>query len=231
MVFARAAVLLVGLAASACIRRPADDLNTIVVSLTNGPNHLDPRMATDDVSQKIHQLPDGDGPQSRFALSRKVSNTEYNRLRSSVIQQDLRDIGIALDVRTYEFATQYADVLTGNFQLFTLQRTAAALADPDILRRVFHSDQAPPAGFNRGRYSNPDGDALLDEADNTDDGPRRLALYSQVQRILADDAPYISLWHKTNVAVPQRNLTGVHLTPLADYYFLKDVARVATATN
>ena len=41
----------------------------------------------------------------------------------------------------------------------------------------------------------------------------------------------MSLWYKTNVAVAQRGLAGVRLTPLADFYFLKDVARVAVATN
>ena len=40
----QAAVLLLALSAAACLRRAADDPNTIVVSLTNGPNNLDPRM-------------------------------------------------------------------------------------------------------------------------------------------------------------------------------------------
>jgi peptide/nickel transport system substrate-binding protein len=175
--------------------------------------------------------PDGDGPATRFGLTLKVSNSDFNRLQSSVIQQNLREVGVAVDVRTYEFATLYADVLSGNFQLYTLQWTAGALADPDILRRVFHSGQAPPIGFNRGRYANSRVDALLDAAGNTEDEPRRLALYGEAQRILARDVPYVSLWYKTNVAVAQRNLTGVRLTPLADYYFLKDVARSAAATN
>jgi len=175
--------------------------------------------------------PDGDGPASRFTLTLKVSNTEFNRLQSSVIQQDLRNVGVDLDVRTYEFATLYADVLSGNFQLFTLQWTAGALADPDILRRVFHSAQAPPAGFNRGRYANPEVDALLDDAGRTEDPARRVDLYAKVQRLIAHDVPYISLWYKTNVAVAQRGLSGVRLTPIADYMFLKDVARIGAATN
>ena len=174
---------------------------------------------------------DADGPGMRMTLTLKVSNSEFNRLQSSVIQQNLRDVGIDLDVRTYEFATLYADVLSGNFQLFTLQWTAGALADPDILRRVFHSNQVPPAGFNRGRYSNPQVDRLLDEAGDTVDEQRRLALYADVQRIIARDVPYVSLWYKTNVAVARQDLTGIRLTPLADFYFLKDVARVAAATN
>jgi len=44
-------------------------------------------------------------------------------------------------VRSYEFATLYADVLRGNFQLFTLQWVG--VSDPDMLRRVFHSQQVP----------------------------------------------------------------------------------------
>jgi peptide/nickel transport system substrate-binding protein len=169
--------------------------------------------------------PDGDGPAPRLRLTLKVSNIEFNRLQSTVIQQDLLQVGIALDVRTYEFATLYADVGSGNFQLFTLQWTGGALADPDILRRVFHSSQMPPAGFNRGRYHNREVDALLDEAGATADERRRRALYGQVQRIVAREVPYISLWHKRNVAVGRRTLGGIHLSPLADLMFLKDVFR------
>ena len=112
-------------------------------------------------------------------------------------------------------------MLAGNFQLFFLQWTGGVVADPDILRRVFHSNQVPPAGFNRGHYSNPDVDRLLDEASASGDDQRRLALFQQVQRIVALDLPYISLWYKTNFAVAQRTLTGMHMTPLGDFDFLK----------
>jgi peptide/nickel transport system substrate-binding protein len=175
--------------------------------------------------------PDDRGPRPRLRLTLKVSNIEYNRLQSSVIQQDLHAIGVALDVRTYEFATLYEDVLAGNFQLFTLQWTGGALVDPDILRRVFHSRQAPPAGFNRGRFSDPDVDALLDRASASLDERERLELYQEVQRRVALAVPYVSLWYKTNVAVARRSLTGVHLSPLADLDFLKDVARIPTPAN
>src|SRR5262249_35597188 len=152
----------------------------------------DPARARALLDAAGHPDPDGDGPRPRFALSLKVSNSEFNRLQSSVIQQNLRDIGVELDVRTYEFATLYADVLAGNFQLYTLQWTAGALADPDILRRVFHSNQMPPAGFNRGRFSNAQVDALLDEASAATDDARRYELFANVQRLLSTEVPYIS---------------------------------------
>ncbi len=54
--------------------------------------------------------------------------------------------------------------MRGNVQLYTLIFTGGGTADPDILRRVFHSTQMPPDGFNRGHYANPEVDALLDQA-------------------------------------------------------------------
>jgi peptide/nickel transport system substrate-binding protein len=170
--------------------------------------------------------PDPDGPEPRFRMTLKVSNIEYNRLQSSVIQQDLQRVGVAVDIRTYEFATLYADVIVGNFQMFTLQWAQGALADPDILRRVFHSSQTPPAGFNRGFYKNPRVDALLDQANAEPDDARRRELYIEVQRIVAEDVPYISLWHIRNVAVAQRNLSGITLSPIGDFLFLRNVARM-----
>jgi peptide/nickel transport system substrate-binding protein len=171
--------------------------------------------------------PDGDGPRPRFTLSLKISTNELTRLQATVIQQDLRQIGIDVDVRSYEFATFYADVLKGSFQLFMLQWVGGSVADPDILRRVFHSQQVPPIGFNRGYYSNPDVDRVLDAATrSTDDGERK-RLYGEAQKLIADDQPYISLWTKTNVAVMQHAVSGLRLMPTADFTVLKDVRKVS----
>jgi peptide/nickel transport system substrate-binding protein len=131
-------------------------------------------------------------------------------------------------VRAYEFATFFADVIAGNFQLYTLQWTGGALADPDILRRVFHSTQEPPSGFNRGRYANPQVDRLLDAASTAIDRRERLELLAKVQRVIATDVPYISLWRKTNFAIARSGLEGIRLSPMADFFFLRDVARART---
>ena len=167
--------------------------------------------------------PDGDGPLPRLQLTLKVSTNEFVRLQAAVIQQDLKQAGIDLDVRSYEFATLYADVLKGHFQLFTLQWVG--VSDPDMLRRVFHSKQMPPSGFNRGYYENAAVDHLIDDASAAvTDGERR-RLFGEVQRLVATDAPYISLWNKTNVAVFRQGIDGVKLTPSADFTFLRDVTK------
>jgi ABC-type transport system substrate-binding protein len=98
-----------------------------------------------------------------------------------------------------------------------------------MLRRVYHSKQAPPAGLNRVFYSNPAVDRLIEAAAVAVDDETRRPLYAEAQRLIAADVPYISLWYKTNIAVSQPDLRGVRLSPIADFTFLKDVSRVATA--
>jgi peptide/nickel transport system substrate-binding protein len=190
-------------------------------------NH-DPDRARELLDEAGYRDPDGDGPLPRMTLSLKISTDEFIRLQAAVLQQNLRQVGIDLDVRSYEFATLYADVLKGNFQLFTLQWVG--VSDPDMLRRVFHSRQTPPVGFNRGYYSNPQVDRVLDEATRSTDDAERKRLYGEAQKLIANDAPYISLWWKTNVAVTQRNITGLRLTPTTDFSVLKDVIKRTPAS-
>ena len=160
-----------------------------------------------------------DAHRHRHAIGYAISR------EAAVIQQDLRRAGIDLDVRSYEFATRYADVLRGNLQLFTLQRVG--VSDRDMLRRVFHSTQVPPVGFNRGYFSDPDVDRLIDQATVCVNDEERRQVYARVHQIVAEAAPYINLWYKTNVAVRQANLDGIGLLRAADFTFLKDVHRSA----
>ena len=187
----------------------------------------DPAQAKALLEEAGHKDPDGDGPLPRLRLTLKVSTNEFYRLQAAVIQQDLRNVGIDLDVRSYEFATLSQDVARGNFQLATLQWVG--ISDPDMLRRVFHSNQVPPQGFNRGHYLNPEVDRLIDLATAAADDETRKRFYQEVQRRVAEDAPYISLWYKTNVAVAQHELSGIRLTPLAPFTFVKNVARRPSA--
>ena len=183
----------------------------------------DPQKAIALLEEAGYRDPDGDGPQPRLRLSLKVSTNEFIRLQAAVIQQDLKRVGIELDVRSYEFATLYADVLKGNFQLFTLQWVG--VSDPDMLRRVFHSKQMPPNGFNRGYYENPEVDRLIDAAMVAESDDERRKLYGDAQRVVAEDAPYISLWYKTNIAVSGTHIEGVKLTPSAEFTFLRNVVK------
>ena len=68
----------------------------------------DPAKARALLDEAGYRDADGDGPLPRMTLTLKTTNIEFNRLQSALFQQNLHDIGIDLDVRTYEFATLYS---------------------------------------------------------------------------------------------------------------------------
>ena len=63
----------------------------------------DPGRAKALLDEAGYPDPDGDGPRPRFSLALKTSTVEFYRLQAAVIQQDLRQVGIEIDVRSQEF--------------------------------------------------------------------------------------------------------------------------------
>jgi peptide/nickel transport system substrate-binding protein len=156
----------------------------------------------------------------RFHLTMKTSTEESTRLLAAVLQQQLREVGIALDIRTFEFATFFSDVTHGEFQFYSL-RWIGGNEDPDIFEYVFHSAKFPPNGANRSFYSNPRVDALIDRARSELDQNARRQLYAELQRVLAYDLPYINLWYYDNVLVHTKRVQNLTLNPSGNYDFLK----------
>ena len=156
----------------------------------------------------------------RIHLAMKTSTDEGTRMLAAVFQEQLSRVGIALDIRSYEFATFYFDVTRGAFQMYSL-RWIGGNEQPDIFDYVFSSKRFPPQGGNRGHYANPQLDALLGDAAESSEMNRRQADYVKVQQIVAHDLPAINLWYIDTVVVHNRRLTDVHPTPSGSYTFLE----------
>jgi peptide/nickel transport system substrate-binding protein len=163
----------------------------------------------------------------RFHITMKTSTIQSTRLMVAVMQQQLREVGIALDIRSFEPATFLADVQHGAFQMYGL-RWIGGNEDPDIFEYAFHSSKFPPNGANRNYYSNPKVDALIDQARREIDPNVRKPLYSEVQAILAHDLPYINLWYLDNVLVHTRRVRNLRLNPEGSYDFLRTAELVAS---
>jgi len=174
--------------------------------------------------EKARQMLDAAGYRAvngvRFHLTMKISTEESTRLMVAIMQQQLRDVGIALDIRTFEFATFFADVTNGAYQVYSL-RWISGNEDPDIFEYAFDSDKFPPHGANRSFYSNPRLDQLIDEGRSLTDKVRRKVVYCEIQKILAEDLPYINLWYFDNVVVHTKRVRNVTLNPSGSYAFLR----------
>jgi len=158
----------------------------------------------------------------RFHLTIKTSTDASGRLLAEALADEWSRIGVTLELRSMEYATFYSDIMHGSFQLYT-QRWVGGNNDPDIFQYVFSSKKMPPDGANRGHYRNAALDLLLDQQAVEMDRAKRRALLSQIQKIVAEDEPYIDLWYVDNVSAHRACVEGVELSPSGDYEFLQRV--------
>jgi peptide/nickel transport system substrate-binding protein len=155
----------------------------------------------------------------RFALTLKVSTEEQARTLGAALQEQWRKVGVKLEVHPEELATLFSDLGKGQFQISYL-RWVGANNDPDVFELVFSSKRIPPDGPNRGRYRNAQVDALTDGIRTEMNREKRKELCSEVQKIVAEDLPYIPLWHTDVVSVHAKRLGEIGLTAAGDYEFL-----------
>jgi peptide/nickel transport system substrate-binding protein len=155
----------------------------------------------------------------RLRLTLKCSTEEQARLIGAGLQEQWRRVGVALELRPLELATLFSDVGKGNFQI-TFQRWVGANTDPDFFEFAFSSKRFPPDGANRGHYRNPRIDALTNQIRVEMNQEKRKALCSEVQKILAEDLPYLPMWFNDVVSVHRRSLGTLDLPSTGNYNFL-----------
>jgi peptide/nickel transport system substrate-binding protein len=215
----------------------ATDRETLIKYLQHGqarvaagilpPNHwaYEPNVTqyTLDTARAETLLDDAGFPRKangiRFAVTLKTSTDEQFRVLGAALQEQWRRVGVDLELRPLEFATVLSDAIKGNFQL-NLLRWVGANNDPDIFEFVFNSKRFPPDGANRGHYRNPRIDALTDQIRTEMDQEKRKVLCSEVQKILADDLPYLPLWFTDATSIHRKSLGQVGLSPTGDFDFL-----------
>jgi peptide/nickel transport system substrate-binding protein len=164
----------------------------------------------------------------RLTLTLKISTDETTRQLAAVLQQQMRDAGIALNIRSAEFGTFYADITHGAFQMYVL-KWVGSNEDPDIFRYMYSSASLPPKGANRGHYINAHVDELLAKA-AAESGPahevqtRRQEEYTEVQKILADELPSVPLLYPENEVVHTTRVEGVRAWGDGNFDYFGDVS-------
>lgn len=168
----------------------------------------------------------GYGPNNPLRIIFKTSTNAFRVRIATVIQAQLAEVGISMDVRTYDWGTFYGDIKSGNFQVYSLAWVGIKM--PDIFRYVFHSESMPPEGANRGRWQDAQVDSLIDQAERADNLPAQAALYRAVQQRALDQLPYVPLWYEDQVFVANTRLRGYRTSRDGDY---DDLAKATWRVN
>lgn len=126
---------------------------------------------------------------------------------------------IRVDIKYAEWTTYVEYIEKGMMGLFLLGWYPDYL-DPDEYTWPFvHSSGSPSMG---SFYSNPGMDELLSRARQIPHEEGRAKVYEEVQRLLAEEAPYIPLWQARQYCIAKPDVKGVLLEPtqIFRYYLL-----------
>lgn len=141
-----------------------------------------------------------------------------DRAIGEVITAQLGEVGIRVDANFSEFS-QWLQLFNsdGNGFMVTAQEdNVSTLMAPN-----FHSENE---SFKRYAYSNPEIDALIDQASVTIDTEERRAIYQELNQALHDDAPWVFMWNPLDIYGTVDNIDGFAPDGVG-FFYIKDLAR------
>ncbi len=140
---------------------------------------------------------------------------------AQALQYQLAEIGVEIEIDTYEFGTYIERAGLGQSELFLGSWGTVTLDGDYGLYPVFHSDNKGPAG-NRSFIDNEEIDRLLQGAREATDEQERLDLYEAAQNELANESPYAYLYFPDIISGVRDDVEGFWQFP-SSTLFLRDV--------
>jgi oligopeptide transport system substrate-binding protein len=105
-----------------------------------------------------------------------------------------RELGVTVEIQQVEWATYLQDLNRKRLQAWGGVAWQADYPDPqDFIDILFYSDTQG----NRGNYSNPEVDRLIEQARTEQDLQRRVELYQEAEQIIVEEAAWLPLWFDT----------------------------------
>ncbi|MTI14040.1 glutathione ABC transporter substrate-binding protein [Sansalvadorimonas verongulae] len=131
---------------------------------------------------------------------------------AQILQAQLREIGINMSIEVVEWGAFLDGTGRGDHDTYILSWTTVT-GDADYgMYALFSSDTHGGAG-NRSFYSNPRVDELLNQGRTSTDPDVRHAAYSELQALIQEEVPTITLYNSFQNAGMQDNITNFKLSP------------------
>jgi peptide/nickel transport system substrate-binding protein len=191
------------------------------------PPGYDPELANQLLDDAGWVDSDGDGTRDMDIegenvelVLRYVTNTRQIRVDvQAVFQQQLAAVGIGVELQNFPsdiFFSGFADggpVSLGEYDIAEYS-TTSAFPDPDTTQ--FLCDQIPseesPDGLNDRGYCNPEVDALFALQSQTTDPAERVAIFYQIDEIIASEFVFLGIWYDPDLWVYSSRLENVRIS-------------------
>ena len=136
-----------------------------------------------------------------------------------IIQEQLKEIGIDVEIEVFEWGTFITKTLEHNKPLFLFSWSGSTGDADGILYPLFHSSQRDVSA-NRSNYLSSEVDKLLDSARTSVNEEERVALYEKAQEEIQKDLPHYTLvYTKLNMGV-NKKVKGLTLSSTNDINLL-----------
>ena len=123
----------------------------------------------------------------------------------NIFVQQWKDVGINVELQsvdvpdyTNRLVSAAKDGKTGDFQL-VIGSGGVMGQDPNVTTKYITTAAATPVGSNYNHYSNPQVDDLMVQGRATNDLAKRKEIYTQIAKIVNDDAVWVFLWRLNSI--------------------------------
>ncbi len=125
------------------------------------------------------------------------------------------NLNIKINIATEEWSIYYPNVQAGNFDLCAMGWSADYLHPMTFLPLLKTGDVN-----NLPKYSNPDYDALVEQAQKETDAAAALLIMQEADNVASSEYPVLNLYYKANMMLMKDRVQGYYLNP-SDMLFLK----------
>jgi peptide/nickel transport system substrate-binding protein len=171
---------------------------------------------------------DGDGIREKdgqpLSLISHALVSDLQKQSQQIIQQNLREVGVDVDVRLLDASVFFGNPVTNRNSVFRFPADLESLdissesPDPGSYMQYWVCDQIPQevngwTGINMGRWCNDEYDDLFDKAATEIDPLIRRDLFIEMNDVQVEDVAMIPLVHLARVAGVNNRIEGVSPTP------------------
>jgi len=139
---------------------------------------------------------------------------------AEAIQADLKAVGITSKIVTYEWGT-YLDKISGGEHELALMGWIGDNGDPDnfLYTLLDKNNTKIGSAANYAFYRDDAVHELLGKAQKIYDQAERTQLYEQAQVLIHADAPWVPLFHSTQMMATRKGVEGFFLHPVGEKRF------------
>lgn len=167
---------------------------------------------------KAKQLLKDAGYAEGFEFTVKVpSNYQVHMDTAMVIKEQLKAIGVTMNIEGIEWATWLLDVYQGRNYEATIIGFDANMAPNDMMRRYVSDNSKNMTNYNNSQY-----DQLYEMAIATVDDEKKIEYYHEMQEIIAEDAGSIFIADPAMLVAVSKDLEGYTFYPI----YVQDMSKV-----